>query len=193
MLELHFHSYSPSVCLMSQHALRLTPSSVTTPRPVLFSTPHTIFFFFLTVCPLDVQQSLKEGLTVQERMKLFEAKDSKKIWLWWKWTSSPLPASSVWPHCRRCRAVSAWDFGEMGGNKINIYEYIYIYIKYKHMLRSMFDLYLLLWCSWAFIDREKHNYVSALFKIFIIHTHAHTHTHKYTLACPCLTCHISWK
>lgn len=27
----------------------------------------------------SLQQSLKEGLTVQERMKLFEAKDSKKI------------------------------------------------------------------------------------------------------------------
>lgn len=26
-----------------------------------------------------LHQSLKEGLTVQERMKLFEAKDSKKI------------------------------------------------------------------------------------------------------------------
>ena len=36
--------------------------------------------FFSLFVSLFLSQSLKEGLTVQERMKLFEAKDSKKIW-----------------------------------------------------------------------------------------------------------------
>lgn len=46
-----------------------------------------------------IQQSLKEGLTVQERMKLFEAKDSKKIWPWRFWLFL-LPGFAPWPdHC----------------------------------------------------------------------------------------------
>lgn len=41
---------------------------------------HLCFGITSKINPMSsLQQSLKEGLTVQERMKLFEAKDSKKI------------------------------------------------------------------------------------------------------------------
>ena len=47
-----------------------------------------------TLPSLSLPQSLKEGLSVQERMKLFEAKDSKRIWI--------LPAwRPVWPRKER--------------------------------------------------------------------------------------------
>lgn len=137
---------------------------------------------FLIIPSLYLQQSLKEGLTVQERMKLFEAKDSKKIWLWWNWNFLPPPwlwclARLLWPCLCRLKTFVKWG---------KIYMYIYIHVKVN--VQSVPAAFMLLGFYWSW---KKRFIVSALFKIFFINTH--THNHRYIITCPCLTCQISWE
>lgn len=122
--------------------------------------PQSIFF--LIIPSLYLQQSLKEGLTVQERMKLFEAKDSKKIWLWWNWNFLPPPwlwclARLLWPCLCRLKTFVKWG---------KIYMYIYIHVKVN--VQSVPAAFMLLGFYWSW---KKRFIVSALFKISFINTH----------------------